>query len=316
MTWEDEEFEQFLKQFRLKQSKRTLPAARAKRAYPFVAVAAAVLAILTGFAGVHYLRTAKPSSPSGSLADPTAVVAQATDSGSQPGSPALTQQSTEPPEPSARTLSPAASAETMISPNSEPPQRKLAPEPETLTTTRVLPAPESSSSRSTARLERGASSPQGTEERERLRQALRGEAEDEAGRRIVERACGSCHVPTLIGNSHWSSAMEYRDFLNSKVVTAAAQLTPEEIAVASNYLFRTYGTPQQPPVDNGKTVFNASCTQCHAADVMNNHVYADPLRYRQIVEDMIGKGALVAEPQITPLVDYLLRTYGSTPRFK
>jgi cytochrome c5 len=198
---------------------------------------------------------------------------------------------------------------------SGPPQRKLAPEAPILTTKVEIPVETASAATpvtqdNSAILDREAYIEYVNQYNRARRTQL--EAEEEASRRLVERACGACHVPTLIGNSHWDTPVEYFDFVTRKVASGA-QLTREEVPAVADYLFRMYGNQQQPEqskTDVGKTVFDAACTQCHAADVMKNHAYAEPGRYRDIVADMIGKGATVPEPQINPLVDYLLRTYG------
>jgi mono/diheme cytochrome c family protein len=134
---------------------------------------------------------------------------------------------------------------------------------------------------------------------------LRVTAPEVEPQRVFVEACGSCHVPTLIGNSHWESFDDYLQLVNRKIGMGAS-ITREQAPELARYLFANFGSPPDP----GKAIFESACGSCHALDVMNGHVYSDEAPYRTIVTNMVNYGAGVSGQQVDAFVAYLLRTYG------
>lgn len=141
-----------------------------------------------------------------------------------------------------------------------------------------------------------------------------------AGAAILGRACGSCHSADLIASYHYESADGYRDVVNS-MVSAGAQLTPQELPVLVDYLFVTYGkkqaggtaAPAAGAADPGKAILEAACTTCHGLDPLASHVYETRDPYESLIRNMIGYGAAVTEAQVPTLAEYMLKTYGKKP---
>lgn len=142
------------------------------------------------------------------------------------------------------------------------------------------------------------------------------------GAAILERSCGNCHGADVIANYHYESPDGYRDIVNS-MIAAGAQVSPQELPVLVDYLFATYGKkPQGGPTgaapaaaanDPGKAILESSCTTCHGLDVLANHAYESKEPYETLIRNMIAYGANVTDAQVTPLAEYMLKTYGKKP---
>ena len=141
-----------------------------------------------------------------------------------------------------------------------------------------------------------------------------------AGAAILGRACGSCHSADVIASYHYESADGYRDVVNS-MVSAGAQLTPQELPVLVDYLFASYGkkqaggaaAPAAAAADPGKAILETACTTCHGLDSLASHVYETRDPYESLIRNMIGYGASVTDAQVPTLAEYMLKTYGKKP---
>ena len=69
-------------------------------------------------------------------------------------------------------------------------------------------------------------------------------------------------------------------------------------------------TAQQP--DRGERIMNVSCTGCHNARTMETAAKTHD-EWNQTVQDMLQKGADVADADIPVLVDYLAQNHGPLP---
>jgi hypothetical protein len=88
-------------------------------------------------------------------------------------------------------------------------------------------------------------------------------------------------------------------------------------AVASiSYAVTQTPTPQgpqtpQPPQDPGQVTLNRACTVCHTlGEVTKFKGYYGRDQWADIVRTMRGDGAQLKDEEVTPLVDYLFKTYG------
>jgi cytochrome c5 len=67
----------------------------------------------------------------------------------------------------------------------------------------------------------------------------------------------------------------------------------------------------QAPQDPGQVTLNRACTVCHTlGEVTKFKGYYGRDQWADIVRTMRGDGAQLKDEEVTPLVDYLFRTYG------
>jgi hypothetical protein len=86
-------------------------------------------------------------------------------------------------------------------------------------------------------------------------------------------------------------------------VTDARTTGPEAIPPPESVLV-------QPDGDPGRAVLNQVCTVCHSLRGIEKHNYSSPEAYRDLVSDMISRGAVISDEEMMTIVDYLYRTYG------
>jgi cytochrome c5 len=277
MDWQDNEFEGFLKRFRLRES-RPLPIAqdvrsvRNPRAHLTKIAAAAVLVVAVGASAAIVRQYAVKQD---ALKQEPLIVGYDYSVPTAPGSP--------PP------------AVVLIPPPPVPATPSVKPDPrpkEPLKQlTKVIPAVE-------------------TQEAPPLSNPKPGfdiiEVEEDPGRRLFFDACGSCHDAELTASSRFESREEYASLVE-RMVGRGASVSEPQMPVLLDYLFKTYG-------ERGKATVNAACTGCHAMDVFGVFKGADRSAYRLMVDRMISYGASVPADQVVPLVDYLFRTYGNRGR--
>jgi cytochrome c5 len=67
------------------------------------------------------------------------------------------------------------------------------------------------------------------------------------------------------------------------------------------------------PDGPGKAILERACGSCHAADTITQHHFATKDEYRDIVNSMIGSGAVVSPTELPVLVDYLFANWGKKP---
>ena len=68
---------------------------------------------------------------------------------------------------------------------------------------------------------------------------------DDAGKNILDKACGSCHVVGVAASARYRTREEY-EALVSKQVAYGAGVSQTEVPVLVDYLFRTYGVRMRP----------------------------------------------------------------------
>ena len=73
--------------------------------------------------------------------------------------------------------------------------------------------------------------------------------------------------------------------------------------------------PQQSrfPEGAGRPILERACGSCHDAGVIANYHFATAGEYKDIVESMIGSGAVVSDAEKPVLVDYLFASFGKKP---
>ena len=79
--------------------------------------------------------------------------------------------------------------------------------------------------------------------------------------------------------------------------------------------------PPPPPQQNdsgqehpGKQIFDRACTGCHSADVVRSQSYPNRQDYADMVSRMTALGAMVSSTEFPALVDYLFGTFGRKPQ--
>jgi len=141
-----------------------------------------------------------------------------------------------------------------------------------------------------------------------------------SGAAILQRSCGSCHGADAIASYHYDTPDSYRDVVNS-MIASGAQVSAQEVPVLVDYLFTTYGKKQDgarpgaapAASDPGKSILETACTTCHGLDPLANHVYESKDPYESLIRNMIAYGANVTDAQVTPLAEYMLKTFGKKP---
>jgi hypothetical protein len=76
-----------------------------------------------------------------------------------------------------------------------------------------------------------------------------------------------------------------------------AVLVPEPIDVQSD------GDPR-------RAVLDRVCTACHSLRGIEAFSYSSPDAYKDLVSDMISRGAVISDEEMTSIVEYLYKTYG------
>jgi mono/diheme cytochrome c family protein len=298
MDWQDNEFEGFLKRFRLREAK-PLPAAAETPIIPKPHVrqwriAAAALLVVAVGASAAIVRQLSVKSPTESVVektpaptpapnvDPVAVESQTASTSSQPEErPAAPPAKLDPkPRDPLKQLTKVMPPQQDAGPQSPP---APAPNPPNKPFDDIVYVPVADT---------GTTSP---------------------GQQILNTACGNCHSIAVAVKSNFETPQEYVSLVNA-MVGMGASVTTEQAAVLSDYLFKTYGRKADPE-DRGKTVFTNACGQCHALEMMDNRKDGDRASYADLVNRMNDYGAGLNPAQIDPLLDYLVRTYGrKTPR--
>ena len=97
-----------------------------------------------------------------------------------------------------------------------------------------------------------------------------------------------------------------------KVFFTAIALTAISAAIA-------LGSQPQPqaqsklPDGPGRAILERACGSCHPADTITKYDYTTPQEYRDIVDTMIGSGAVVSATELPVLIDYLFANFGKKP---
>jgi competence ComEA-like helix-hairpin-helix protein len=66
-----------------------------------------------------------------------------------------------------------------------------------------------------------------------------------------------------------------------------------------------------PPEVNGKAVVQRACVQCHEIGVVTRTRYTEA-GWRRMVDTMVGRGAVLSEPEIADVIAYLTKDFGKT----
>jgi cytochrome c5 len=66
----------------------------------------------------------------------------------------------------------------------------------------------------------------------------------------------------------------------------------------------------QPESEQGAAILAKSCTVCHGADQVTSQ-HKSAAQWRDTVDQMIGMGAAISDPDSQVLVDYLAKNFGA-----
>jgi mono/diheme cytochrome c family protein len=136
------------------------------------------------------------------------------------------------------------------------------------------------------------------------------------GKAILDAACTTCHGLEGLRNHAYESRAPYESLIGN-MIAYGASVTDAQVPVLADYLLKTYGknaaattTAAASTADPGKAILESACTVCHGLDGLANHNYTSKAPYESLVRSMVAYGAVVTEAQMTPLVDYMFKTYG------
>jgi mono/diheme cytochrome c family protein len=62
--------------------------------------------------------------------------------------------------------------------------------------------------------------------------------------------------------------------------------------------------------DPARAVLERVCTVCHGLRAIEKYSYSSPDGYKELVADMISRGAVLSDEEIATIVEYLFKTYG------
>jgi cytochrome c5 len=140
------------------------------------------------------------------------------------------------------------------------------------------------------------------------------------GKAILDTACTTCHGLDPLANHVYDSKEPYESLVRN-MVGYGANVTDAQVPVVAEYMLKTYGkkpagapaagaTASASTPDPGKAILESACTVCHGLDGLANHKYDAKAPYESLVKSMVAYGAVVTDAQMTPLVDYMFKTYG------
>jgi cytochrome c-type biogenesis protein CcmH/NrfF len=132
------------------------------------------------------------------------------------------------------------------------------------------------------------------------------------GVEIARDKCLSCHESDLIISQRLSRQSWTREV--EKMVRWGASVTEAEKEPLIDYLAANFGAKtveaKDPAGENrGKEIFENRCLLCHEADLTRQQRLSRQGWTRE-VEKMIRWGAVVADAEKEPLIDYLFKNYG------
>jgi cytochrome c5 len=207
------------------------------------------------------------------------------------------------PEPRSTSTPAPKSASEQIS-DSQQPVKSLRPDVEL---TPAPPEPNKSQPSKTATQPAAIESPPVQPRRSQARFTLLPPGE---GRVILDRACGACHRAAAVGAYHFATRTQYAEVV-SRMIAMGAQVSEQEAAVLTGYLFDNLGTkPEREVETTGRAILERSCTVCHSLNGIENYSYDSEGPYRELVSTMISYGATLTEAEKTILVQYLFAAYG------
>ena len=66
----------------------------------------------------------------------------------------------------------------------------------------------------------------------------------------------------------------------------------------------------QPDGDSGRAILDRVCTVCHGLRAIEKYSYSSPDAYKDLLSDMISRGAVISDEEVATIVEYLYKTYG------
>ena len=91
------------------------------------------------------------------------------------------------------------------------------------------------------------------------------------------------------------------------------KLTPKLFTLLSSILVTCFFSSLSVASDEGAQVFAESCTPCHTPSKRPlDSIRMSREQWKEIVSQMIDQGAEVPKDKMPTLLDYLLKTHGST----
>jgi cytochrome c5 len=141
------------------------------------------------------------------------------------------------------------------------------------------------------------------------------DATETAGKALVDGLCSSCHGADLI-TAKQIARTEWQGIVD-RMKGYGANLDDKQTSTLLDYLAKHYGpkevastsTPAAAGADPGKAILEGFCASCHDLDLVSGRTGTES-EWKDIVDRMNGRGAGVADKDVSALVQYLTKTYG------
>ena len=135
------------------------------------------------------------------------------------------------------------------------------------------------------------------------------------GAELARAKCVTCHEADLIVSQRLSRQGWTREV--EKMMRWGTALTEAEKEILIDY-FAAHFAPRAVTLAamtgeaRGKQIFENKCLTCHEADLTEQQRLSR-LGWTREVEKMVRWGAPVTEPEKEPLIDYLVKSFGTRP---
>jgi cytochrome c5 len=135
------------------------------------------------------------------------------------------------------------------------------------------------------------------------------------GKTILNTACISCHGLEVYAGKQ-ASRDDWKGII-SRMQTYGATIDAKQTEALADYLVANFGKgdaakPGAPATHANdeamKKLVDTACGGCHGLDLITGRT-GTQAEWQEVVDRMIGRGAVVAEKEVAPMVQYLTKTY-------
>jgi cytochrome c5 len=129
---------------------------------------------------------------------------------------------------------------------------------------------------------------------------------DGEGKTLLNAQCAGCHGLDVLAGKQ-SSKEEWKGTVD-RMVSYGASLNDKQQATLIDYLAANLGPKTASNDDAMKKLTEAACGSCHGLDLITGRT-GTKMEWQEVVERMVSRGASVADKDVTPMVEYLAKTY-------
>ena len=146
---------------------------------------------------------------------------------------------------------------------------------------------------------------------------------DGEGKTILNTSCVSCHGLEVYAGKQ-ATKDDWKGII-SRMQGYGTSIDAKQSEILADYLTANFGKPDAnakpgepaapgapaPATDDAATkkLLDTACGGCHGLDLVEGRT-GTQAEWQDVVDRMIGRGAVVAEKEVAPLVQYLTKTYG------